>query len=293
MSEESEPVTRGRRAETREMAELLQLKEEQPELAEAADLQIELLELQRRIRGRLGHPDIEIEPDRVAARVQAGRPVLAFEDVGLDWPEFRLLIRRATDLLLRFEAIEPPAADAIQSLAREGRALEPLARHWYEHPCATADAPDRSDAPELPVDADAIGQVLLVAMRPFLVRAAEAVIARHDLGAWTRGSCPVCGGDPELAVITRDARRMLVCSRCFDQWAFDPMACPYCGNADKARITSFASRDRLYRIAACDVCQRYLKAYDARQTDRPLRIAVDTIATLPLDAAAIRRGYRG
>jgi hypothetical protein len=35
-----------------------------------------------------------------------------------------------------------------------------------------------------------------------------------------------------------------------------------------------------------------VKAYDARGADRPFMLDVDTIATLPLDAAAQQRGYR-
>ena len=43
----------------------------------------------------------------------------------------------------------------------------------------------------------------------------------------------------------------------------------------------------------CDVCKRYLKAYDARGATRPVMVSVDSIATLPLDAAAQQRGYAG
>ena len=71
------------------------------------------------------------------------------------------------------------------------------------------------------------------------------------------------------------------------------MRCPYCGNDDRAKITSFATRDGRYRVYACDACERYLKAYDARNAQRPVMPSVDTIATLPLDAAAMARGYRG
>ena len=42
---------------------------------------------------------------------------------------------------------------------------------------------------------------------------------------------------------------------------------------------------------ACDVCTRYVKAYDGRRATRPVMPIVDSIATLPLDAAAIQRGY--
>jgi formate dehydrogenase maturation protein FdhE len=46
-------------------------------------------------------------------------------------------------------------------------------------------------------------------------------------------------------------------------------------------------------VYACDVCRRYLKAYDARHASRPVMVSVDSIATLPLDAAAMQRGYVG
>jgi hypothetical protein len=36
-----------------------------------------------------------------------------------------------------------------------------------------------------------------------------------------------------------------------------------------------------------------LKAYDGRGASRPVMPIVDTIATLPLDAAAIQKGYDG
>ena len=45
--------------------------------------------------------------------------------------------------------------------------------------------------------------------------------------------------------------------------------CPYCGNSDRSRITSFATPDGRYRVYGCDACQRYLKAYDGRQAPRP------------------------
>jgi formate dehydrogenase maturation protein FdhE len=93
-------------------------------------------------------------------------------------------------------------------------------------------------------------------------------------------------------VITPAAERLLICSRCASRWRFHQLACPFCANADRAKITSFATRDGLYRLYACDVCQRYLKAFDGRHAPRPVMPAVDAIATLPLDAAAVQRGYR-
>jgi FdhE protein len=93
-------------------------------------------------------------------------------------------------------------------------------------------------------------------------------------------------------VITTSADRLLICGRCAARWRFDQLTCPFCLNDDRKRITSFASRDGQYRIYACDACERYLKAYDARNASRPVMPVVDSVATLPLDAAAIQKGYK-
>ena len=90
-----------------------------------------------------------------------------------------------------------------------------------------------------------------------------------------------------------NATRRLICGRCVAQWNFPSLVCPFCANDDRARITTFAARDGRYRVSACDACQRYLKAYDSRTASRPVMVVVDSIATLPLDAAAIQRGYVG
>ena len=66
---------------------------------------------------------------------------------------------------------------------------------------------------------------------------------------------------------------------------------PRCENADQPTISSFASRDGLYRIYACGKCQRYLKAFDSRNAPRVFLAEVDQIATIPLDAAAIQKGF--
>jgi len=84
----------------------------------------------------------------------------------------------------------------------------------------------------------------------------------------------------------------LICSRCTTRWRFDHIKCPFCLNTDRDRMTSFATRDGWYRLNGCDVCQRYVKAFDGRNATRQVMPAVDAIATLPLDAAAVQRGYR-
>jgi formate dehydrogenase maturation protein FdhE len=273
------------RAEPRDIVELRQLKNDQPDLASAADMQIELLGAQRRVQSRVPLPSSafdERKPDN-----QTRRPALEFKDIPIDWTDFRLMVRQTADILRRFDTLEAPDYESIQALARDGQ-LEAVATQWYES--AMTPARRRGD-PKTP-EKELLDQVLLLSMRPFLARCAEALLPRMELGEWQQPCCPLCGGEPELAYINPAAERLLICSRCTGQWRYHPIACPYCENTDSRRITSFTSRDKRYRLYACDECHRYLKAYDGRDGSRPAMLSVDSIATLPLDAAAIQRGYQ-
>jgi hypothetical protein len=273
------------RAESREVTELRQLKNDQPDLATAADMQIELLGAQRRIQARVPLPTLTF--DRRKPDIGKRRPILQFKDIPINWSDFRLMVRQTADILKRFETLESPQYDQIQALARDGQ-IEAVVASWFE----SAMAPARRKNDPRTHEKELLDQVLLLSMRPFLARCAEALLPRLELTDWGHPCCPLCGGEPEFAYINPAAERLLICGRCTGQWRYDPIACPYCENHDRQRITSFTSRDGRYRIYACDVCQRYLKAFDGRDGSRPALLAVDSIATLPLDAAAIQRGYQ-
>lgn len=280
---------RAPRAEPREIVELRQLKSAQPDLASAVDMQIALVDMQRRVQSRVPLPWIQADDQWLRAQQAEGRPVVRFGDIPLAWSDFRLTLRQTADILRRFEALEPADYQAILGLGRDN-SLEQIVAQWYE---ATSGVNGVASGSGLPDNAPAgLDQVLVLALRPFLARCAEVLMQRADLSAWDRGRCPYCGWEPDFAVITPSADRRLICGRCLAQWAFDGTSCPFCANDDRTRITSFATRDGRYRVYGCDVCRRYLKAYDARSATRPVMVAVDTIATLPLDAAAMQRGYQ-
>lgn len=282
------------RADTREVLELRQLKLDQPDLGSAVDMQLALVDMQRRVQGRVPLPWIQVDDDWLRAQQTAGRPIVRFTDIPLDWTDFRLTFRQTTDILHRHEAIEADDHARMLALAREGHALEPLVTEWYGATSGVDGGKGRETAATASPDAPAgLEQVLLLALRPFLARSAEALAQRTDPARWRHGYCPFCGWEPDFAVITTTGERRLICGRCVAQWPFPALACPFCPNEDRARITSFATRDGRYRVAACDACKRYLKAYDSRNAPRPVLVSVDSIATLPLDAAAMQRGYTG
>ena len=282
MSEPRVP-TPPQRSESREIAELRRLKQEQPDLASAADLQIELLQLQRRVQSRVSLPAIRLDTD-VINSLLASAPILQFEQLPLDWGDFRFLLRATASAMRTHEAIDEADFRRVEILCRDVERLPLAVRSWYEAA--------KPEAPQIHPDAAGLESVLLQAMRPFLTRSADAIMAKSDLAGWTRGTCPLCAGEPDFAVITPAADRILICGRCSARWRFHQLTCPFCQNSDRGRITSFASRDGPYRLYACDECERYLKAYDARRASRPVMPAVDGVATLPLDAAAIQKGYK-
>ena len=278
---------RPERADSPELAAFRQLKVTQPELAGAIDMQVELVVMQRRVQARLSTPWLEFDAVWLARQLAEGRPILRFEEIPFEWGEFRTLFRQVLEVLRRYELIEQGDLTQVQQLIRDGRPTRDDVAAWY------AETADRSPggASGETGQPETIGQVLALTARPFLARTIETLHQRVDLAPWTRPYCPFCGGDAELALLLRPGETRLACGRCTAVWPFPEHACPHCNNRLPGYQTSYASRDGCYRLIGCDACRRYIKAFDARKAGRPFMLDVDTIATLPLDAAALQRGY--
>ena len=271
-------VTSRGRHDSREVIELRALAERQPELSAAATLQIGLVDALRRIQTRVATGALVLSSEEVASRLSTGQPLITFDRLPIDWNEARLLFRQITDVLRRHDAIDAQTAGRLHEIGRSGQ-LPDLARAWFEQGSCGGGV-------------DMLDEVLAWSMRPFLVRTADVLQQRAAFGAWKRGVCPVCGGEPDFACITATAERLLICCRCQTHWPTEQYACPFCGESDKQRITSFATPDGTYRVTACQSCHRYLKTLDGRRAGRPAMPSVDSIATLPLDAVVMQRGFR-
>ena len=255
------------------MFELKALAEKQPELAPAATLQIDLIEAVRRVQGRITTPWIEASTETLTARMASGQPLLAFSQIAFDWNDVRLLVRQVTDVLRRHEVIDAATAALLHSVGRSPT-LPDVLRSWFELQPA--------------MDIEMLDEVLGWAARPYLQRTAEVLQQRVGLERCTGRTCPVCAAEPEFAVILLSGERHLLCGRCHVRWGFPSLACPYCGNADRAALKSMATPDGVYRVMICRPCGRYIKALDTRKAPRPLLPYVDPIATLPLDAAVMQ-----
>jgi FdhE protein len=272
ISSVSGPPSSGSRVLPRDVFELRALAERQPELAPAATLQIDLIEAIRRVQSRITTPWIETSTETLTERLTTGKPLLEFSQIAFVFSDVRLLVRQVTDVLRRHEVIDAATAAALHSVGRSPT-LPDVMRAWFEL--------------QPGLDIEMLGEVLGWAARPYLQRTAEVLQQRVSLDGWQRRVCPVCAAEPEFSVVTTSGDRQLVCGRCHVRWAFNPIACPYCGNDDRTRIKSMATPDGMYRVMICAPCGRYIKALDARKATRPLLPYVDLIATLPLDAAVM------
>ena len=214
--------------------------------------------------------------------------MLELTDLPIDWADAGLSARQTADILHRHDVLESAHHRKLVAAVREGADLAPLVAAWYAE---TAHGPRHRDARS--TRPPMLDDVLQLALRPFFGRAIEVAERGVDLGDWRPTLVPVLRGLPDFAVYLDDDHRQLICSRCIGRWEWEAVGCPWCPTRDRRQLPTFTSPDRRYRLCACDGCRRYLKAYNAEGAPRPVMPAVDTIATLPLDAAAVQKGYVG
>lgn len=280
------PYASAARAEPREVTELRRLRESQPHLASAIDFHLDLLEHQRRIRARVALPRNYRLLPTLGQRLNEGAVLLRYDEIPIEWSDARRLLRETADLLVRYGMLDKADCGRVHALTRDGDKLEPFVKWWY----LTAAEPAAAGA--MPMEhGETLDHVMLLALRPFLGRAAETLLPQVDTSGWQHGRCPLCGGAPELGVWDTAGAHHLVCARCHGQWAYPEGQCPRCESCDRHK--PFISQTLAYRIDACDGCKHYVKGFDARRGERPPLLTLDAIATLPLDAAAMQRGYTG
>src|SRR5688572_23769196 len=118
------------RGESREALELRAIKERQPDLADAVDMHLALLELQRRIQGRIPLPSFELSTEILTRHQADARPLLRFESIPLELSDFRLSVRQTADVLRRYGAIEQSEFEKVQALGRD-MTLVAVAGDWY------------------------------------------------------------------------------------------------------------------------------------------------------------------
>ena len=225
-----------------------------------------------------------------------GPSAAPFEHIPLDLTDLRLMVRQTADVLRRFGALDDGDYQLVQALGRDMKLLAVVRALVSQRRRARGGGAGRrgpAPGPTAAAASDAMSARARAgdAAVPVAMRRGAAA-ARRSSPLWTHPHCALCGGEPDLAVITPAAERHLICGRCTAALEVRVADLPVLPEQrSRADHVVRARADGSIASTRCDVCHRYLKAFDARRATRPVMPVVDGVATLPLDAAAMQRGY--
>jgi formate dehydrogenase maturation protein FdhE len=175
----------------------------------------------------------------------------------------------------------PPAlAAAVQDRLRDGKPVELVCR-WL------------AGEPQHAVD-----EYLARAASAPVLEALGAAAGEACPGERAEGTCPRCGGLPQLSYLTDAGEtlvsgpRMLACCRCGESWIHQRMTCPGCGEQTTGKLPIFADAERFPHLRAdgCETCRQYLITIDLRKESQAVPV-VDELVALPLDLYVKERGF--
>jgi FdhE protein len=127
-------------------------------------------------------------------------------------------------------------------------------------------------------------------LAPYLQLACDLILPRIPLNLWYREYCPICGGRPAFAALTSETGpRTLLCPRCYGEWDYNRIGCPFCKSTDAQ--TYYSDDEGSYRLYVCKACTRYLKTVDVRERKRNVCLPVECLVTVSMDIAAQEKGF--
>jgi formate dehydrogenase maturation protein FdhE len=127
-------------------------------------------------------------------------------------------------------------------------------------------------------------------LAPYLQLACDLILPRIPLNLWYRETCPICGGRPAFAALTSETGpRTLLCPRCYGEWDYGRIGCPFCKSTESQ--TYYSDDEGNYRLYVCNACNRYLKTVDVRERKRNVCLPVECLVTVSMDIAAREKGF--
>jgi FdhE protein len=231
--------------------------------------------------------------------VRQGVPLLHDQPIQVDLHYAADLFSRLVNVLQQREDAElAPHLDGVVAAATGG-ALDPqrlFVEAFVQHQDHLTELALQSgvDAELLTaIAAQSVGPLLRAyggRLLPMLERLADGA---GDSASWQSGYCPICGGWPLLAELRGvELAQYLRCAGCGSAWRWHRIRCAYCGNEDYRTLQTLTiDGEQRFRIQVCDNCHGYLKVANAFDPSPAELLALDDVASLHLDVAAIERGY--
>ncbi len=232
---------------------------------------------------------VVLPADRARAKTSEGVPLLHGEEIKLDAMFSNDLFGRLVSLLSersdRASAAKDLAAAIVEHRLHPEHVVSEAFVNHPEHLSAVAARAGVAD--------DLLLTVAQLCARPLLGAYANRLRPALELQRWAKGYCPVCGGWPTLAELRESGSdRHLRCVRCGADWPTKGTFCAFCENAEVEALGCFSLEGgRRSWVEYCDRCRGYLKAGNASDPCPPELLAIDDLASAPLDLAARARGY--
>ena len=246
---------------------------------------------ERKLRAKDLYPSISKK--EAAERIRQGLPIIDPNKLQLGERELCDLLQRIGSILVAHDTGGNPAVKLLLEAEGSGDiSLRELARQTI------ADDGEYLGqfSEKMGEDKEGVALLATVLVAPFLRVCARPLRRKVDLDSLPTRRCPICGGAPLMARLREgDGKRMLECSLCNTQWAFNRLRCPFCGNEDQSTLGFFfVEQEDVYRVDKCDRCKRYIKTVDERKKaeDKLRALPVEDVATLYLDMLAEKEGYR-
>ena len=234
-----------------------------------------------------------------AERFSQGVFVLAQTEFGGGFEDMSAHLPKAARALLPVMARSFPAIAA--ELAALGAAIESGAIT----PLALAAIGFGEAGPAVPgVSEQALNFAAAELVRPFVERQTQDLAALVKGLPWQQGSCPVCGGAPNMSVLRRafdddeflkahGGRRFLRCSCCASEWTHKRVSCPACGCEEPDELLVLRDPARVHeRADACRRCKTFVLCLDAGELVDVPDLDVAALTMLPLEIQAKKQGFK-
>ncbi len=132
-----------------------------------------------------------------------------------------------------------------------------------------------------------------MSVAPFYAKIAQAAEEKDWFKLWDKGSCPVCGERPSMAVLRdEDGARLLSCGLCHASWEFSRSICPSCLNDNQEQLKFFfLPQQEARRVYVCDKCKYYTKTTVLKELGKDVVPELENVSTYYLDILAEEEGY--
>jgi len=263
-----------------------------PHYSDLFEILSDILILREECRQKMRELAFPLDEKLIAKKLAGGLPLLDFTAGDFD-------LTMAKDYFLHLLEIAekrmPGETSGFVRRIKEGEIVfEDLIRSSFDPEAgeeftrdADVDAIDDEDAFDL------VELFVEESLRPALENFAEKYGGIIDASGWSEGYCPICGKEPKIGEIKGDEdSRFLFCNQCGFEWNYSRVKCPFCGNEEQHSLAYFTVEgEERYRVDVCNVCKRYVKIVDFRDSGEKVNLDVEDIATLHLDMLASEEGY--